>query len=210
MTRGPAGGRAAVPEDRAPEKRRRPGRRPGAADTRGEILTAARKVFAEKGFDKATIRGIAREASVDPALVHHYFDTKDGIFVEAMQFPVDPATVIPTILAGPREEVGERLVRFILTLTADSQAREPVVALLRTAMANEQAVTMLREFLTQAVLGRVAEGLGIPPIRLQVAFSQMFGVIMMRYILKLEPLASADLEELVEILSPTIQRYLAG
>ncbi|GAA4579840.1 TetR family transcriptional regulator [Planotetraspora phitsanulokensis] len=210
MTRGPAGGRAASSEDRAPEKRRRPGRRPGAADTRGEILTAARKVFAEKGFDKATIRGIAREASVDPALVHHYFDTKDGIFVEAMQLPMDPATVIPTILSGPREEVGERLVRFILTLTADAQAREPVVALLRAAMANEQAVAMLREFLTQAVLGRVAEGLGIPPIRLQVAFSQMFGVIMMRYILKLEPLASADLEELVEILSPTIQRYLGG
>ncbi|GII31232.1 TetR family transcriptional regulator [Planotetraspora mira] len=193
-----------------PEKRRRPGRRPGAADTRGEILTAARRVFAEKGFDKATIRGIAREASVDPALVHHYFDTKDGIFVEAMQLPMDPAVALPTILAGPREEIGERLVRFVLTLTSDPQAREPVVALLRTAMANDQAVAMIREFLTQAVLGRVAEALGIPPIRLEVAFAQMFGVIMMRYILKLEPIASADLEELVEILAPTIQRYLEG
>jgi AcrR family transcriptional regulator len=199
-----------VPEEHAPEKRRRPGRRPGAADTRGEILTAARKVFAEKGFDKATIRGIAREAGVDPALVHHYFDTKDGIFVEAMQLPMDPAVALPAVLAGPREEIGERLVRFVLTLTSDPQAREPVVALLRTAMANEQAVAMLREFLTQAVLGRVAEALGIPPIRLQVAFAQMFGVITMRYIVKLEPVASADLEELVEILAPTIQRYLEG
>jgi len=77
-------------------------------------------------------------------------------------------------------------------------------------MANDQAVAMIREFLTQAVLGRVAEALGIPPIRLEVAFAQMFGVIMMRYILKLEPIASADLEELVEILAPTIQRYLEG
>jgi AcrR family transcriptional regulator len=210
VTRGPAGGRAAAKEEHAPEKRRRPGRRPGTADTRGEILTAARRVFAEKGFDKATIRGIAREAGVDPALVHHYFDTKDGIFVEAMQLPMDPAVALPAVLAGPREEIGERLVRFVLTLTSDAQAREPVVALLRTAMANEQAVAMIREFLTQAVLGRVAEALGIPPVRLQVAFAQMFGVIMMRYILKLEPLASADLEELVEILSPTIQRYLDG
>ncbi|GAA1292719.1 TetR family transcriptional regulator [Planotetraspora silvatica] len=210
MTRGPAGGRAGAPEEHVPEKRRRPGRRPGAADTRGEILTAARRVFAEKGFDKATIRGIAREASVDPALVHHYFDTKDGIFVEAMQLPMDPAVALPTILAGPREDIGERLVRFVLTLTSDPQAREPVVALLRTAMANDQAVAMIREFLTQAVLGRVAEVLGIPPIRLEVAFAQMFGVIMMRYILKLEPIASADLDELVEILAPTIQRYLEG
>lgn len=190
-------------------EKRRPGRRPGSADTRGEILTAARKIFAEKGFDKATIRGIAREASVDPALVHHYFDTKDGMFVAAMQLPIDPATAIPMILAGPREEVGERLVRFILTMTSDPEAREPVLALLRTAMANEQAVTMIREFVTEAVLSRVAQALEISPLRMEVAFSQMFGVVMMRYILKLEPLASTDIEELVEILAPTIQRYLA-
>jgi AcrR family transcriptional regulator len=203
-------GSPAAREKAAGEKRRRPGRRPGAADTRGEILTAARRVFAEKGFDKATIRGIAREAGVDPALVHHYFDTKDGIFVEAMQLPMDPRVALPAVLAGPREEVGERLVRFILTLTSDPQAREPVIALMRTAMAHEQAVAMIREFVTQAVLERVAEVLKIPPIRLEVAFAQMFGVIMMRYILKLEPLASASIDELVAILAPTIQRYVDG
>ncbi|MCT9929734.1 TetR family transcriptional regulator [Planotetraspora sp. A-T 1434] len=200
----------AAADDKPVRKRRRPGRRPGTADTRGEILAAARKVFAEKGFDRATVRGIAREAGVDPALVHHYFDTKEGMFIAAMRLPVDPGTVIPAILAGPREEIGERLVRHILAMTADPEAREPVVGLLRTAMVNEQAVAMIREFLTRAVLGRVAEALQIPPIRMEVAFSQMFGVVMMRYILKLEPLASADTEELVEILSPTIQRYLGG
>jgi AcrR family transcriptional regulator len=191
-------------------EKRRPGRRPGSADTRGEILAAARKIFAEKGFDKATIRGIAREAGVDPALVHHYFDTKDGMFVAAMQLPIDPGVAIPAILAGPREEIGERLARFILTLTSDEKAREPVLALVRTAMVNEQAVTMIREFLTKALLSRVAEALEIPPLRMEVAFSQMFGVVTMRYVLKLEPLASADIEELVDILAPTIQRYLAG
>jgi AcrR family transcriptional regulator len=191
-------------------EKRRPGRRPGSADTRGEILAAARKIFAEKGFDKATIRGIDREAGVDPALVHHYFDTKDGMFVAAMQLPIDPGTAIPVILAGPREEVGERLVRFILTMTSDAKAREPVLALVRTAMVNEQAVTMIREFITKAVLSRVAEALEIPPLRMEVAFAQMFGLITMRYVLKLEPLASADIEELVEIMSPAIQHYLGG
>jgi AcrR family transcriptional regulator len=190
--------------------RRRPGRRPGAADTRGEILTAARKVFAEKGFDKATIRGIAREAGVDPALVHHYFATKEGVFVAAMHLPMDPSTALPAILTGPRDRVGERVVRFILTMTADPRAREQILALLRTAMVNEQAAAMVREFFTTAVLGRMARALDVPPLSMEAAFSQMFGAIMARYILRLEPLASADIEELVGILAPTIQRYLEG
>lgn len=203
-------GKNAAERGKATAERRRPGRRPGSADTRGEIITAARKIFSEKGFDKATIRGIAREAGVDPALVHHYFDTKEGIFVAALRLPVDPSKVIPLVLEGPREEVGERLVRFILTMTADPEAREPIMAVLRSAMTNERVVAMIREFLTMAVLNRVAEGVGVPPIRMEVAFSQMFGVILMRYVLRLEPLASVEVEELVEILAPTIQRYLGG
>lgn len=190
--------------------RRRPGRRPGMVDTRGEILAAARKVFAEKGFDKATIRAIAREASVDPALVHHYFDSKDGVFVAAMQLPMDPAVVIPKILAGPREEIGRRLATLVLTITADPKAREPVIALMRTAMTNEQAVAMIREFIMAVVAGRVGEALGVPPLRMEAAFAQLFGIVMMRYIVKLEPLASAPIEEVIDLVAPTIQRYIDG
>ncbi|WP_208798503.1 TetR family transcriptional regulator [Microbispora triticiradicis] len=189
---------------------RRPGRRPGTADTRGEILAAARRVFAEKGFDKATIRGIAREAGVDPALLHHYFDNKEGMFVAAMELPADPSTVVPMLLAGPREEIGERIVRFILTMTADPSARERVLGVMRTAMVNEQAVGMIREFFGTAILGRVAEALGVPPLRAEAAFAQMFGVVMIRYILGMEPMASADNEELVALLAPVVQRYLDG
>lgn len=207
-----------VPEEVSPEevsggrrrRGRRPGRRPGSADTRGEILSAARRVFAEKGFDKATIRGIAREAGVDPALVHHYFDTKEGVFVAAMRLPIDPSAAIPLILTGPREEIGERLVRFILTLTADQAAREPLLGLLRTAVVNEQAVGMVREFFTTAILGRVGEALNVPPLRMEAAFAQLFGVVMARYVLRFEPMASADIEELVALVGPTLQRYLAG
>ncbi|GGP03701.1 TetR family transcriptional regulator [Nonomuraea glycinis] len=187
--------------------KRRPGRRPGSADTRGEILSAARKVFAEKGFDKATVRGIAREAQVDPALVHHYFDTKDRMFTEAMRLPVTPELVIPTLLDGPREELGRRLVTMILTVTAEAETREPMIALIRSAMTNEQAAQMFKEFVTRALLSRVAEELGVPHLRIEAAFAQMFGVLMARYVLRLEPMASADPEELIDLLAPTIQRY---
>ncbi|MFC4057307.1 TetR family transcriptional regulator [Planomonospora corallina] len=190
--------------------RRRPGRRPGPADTRGEILAAARRTFAEKGFDRATIRGIAREAGVDPALVHHYFSGKEGVFVAAMELPVNPEEVIPRVLAGPRAEMGERLARYILTVTADAEARQPVMALVRTAMTNERAAELIREFMTHSLLGRVAQALDIPPLRMEAAFAQMFGVVMARYVLRLEPMASAGVEELVALLAPTIQRYLDG
>lgn len=189
---------------------KRPGRRPGSADTRGEILAAARRVFAERGFDKATVRGIAREAKVDPALVHHYFDTKEGMFAAAMQLPVTPEQVLPLLLEGPREEIGERLVRLLLTVTGQPETREPMIALIRSAMTNQQAETMFREFATNALLFRVADGLEVPHLRIEAAFAQMFGIVMGRYVLKLEPLASTDPEELVELLAPTIQRYLTG
>ncbi|MFG2071401.1 DNA-binding transcriptional regulator, AcrR family [Nonomuraea maritima] len=190
--------------------RRRPGRRPGSADTRGEILAAARKVFAEKGFDKATVRGIAREAQVDPALVHHYFDTKEGMFAAAMRLPFTPQDIVPVLLEGPREEVGERIVRLILGVTSEPGTREPLVALIRSAMTNERAAVMFREFISNAVLFQVADRIGVPHLRIEAAFGQMLGVILGRYVLGLEPLASADEEELVELLAPTIQRYFAG
>ncbi|MEU8381380.1 TetR family transcriptional regulator [Streptosporangium sp. NPDC048865] len=194
--------------DGSPEARRRPGRRPGSADTRGQILAAARETFAEKGFDKATVRGIARRAGVDPALVHHYFSGKEGVFVEAMNLPITPDVVLSAITAVPREEVGERLVRLILTIVAEEEARQPVLALVRTAMTNEQMVATIREFLGQALLGRVAEALDVPPVRMEAAFAQMFGVVLVRYVLKLEPLASTDIEDLVKLLTPAIQGYV--
>ncbi|MEV5410915.1 TetR family transcriptional regulator [Thermopolyspora sp. NPDC052614] len=193
-----------------PAAGRRPGRRPGSADTRGEILAAARKTFAEKGFDKATIRGIAREARVDPALVHHYFATKEGLFVAAMRLPMDPSQVVPQILDGPREELGRRVARVLLTLMHNREAVEPVVGLFRAAMTNEQAAATLREFFNQAIVSRLANALDIPYVRMQAAVAQMSGLMMMRYILRIEPLASATIDELVDLVGPTLQRYLVG
>jgi AcrR family transcriptional regulator len=142
--------------------------------------------------------------------VHHYFATKEGMFVAAMQLPITPEQVIPLLIDGPREEIGERLVRMLLQVTAEPETREPMVALLRSAMTNEQAATMFREFILHALLYQVADRLGVPHLRVEAAFAQMFGTIMGRYVLKLEPLASASVEELVELLAPTIQRYFCG
>src|SRR5206468_2899800 len=109
------------------------GRRRGPTETRPLILKAASAAFAEKGFDGASVRGIARAASVDPALVHHFFGTKEALFVAAMEVPFDPAEVIPRILAGPSEELGERMVRTFLAIWGNEQARPRILAIIRTA-----------------------------------------------------------------------------
>ena len=193
--------------------RRRTGRRPGNPDTREAILTAARKAFAERGFDGASIRAIATSAGVDPALVHHYFGTKDRLFVAAMNFPVDPHELLTDVVAGGREQVGERLVRTFLRVW-DSPVGAAGVALLRSAMTNDWTVRLLREFLVTQILRRVMTPLDLDPaeapLRTSLVASQIAGLAVMRYIIKLEPLASAPPETVVAAVAPTIQRYLTG
>jgi AcrR family transcriptional regulator len=191
---------------------RRSGRRPGGSGTREAILDAARAAFTQRGYDGASIRQIAREASVDPALVHHYFGTKQGVFTEAMQLPFNPSVLVPQVLAGDRSQVGEKLVRLFLTVWDDEQARGPIVALIRSAVTHEQAAAMLREFITEAILARIARELDAPDAELRPSLvgTQLVGLVLLRYIIKLEPLASADPETLVAAVAPTVQRYLTG
>lgn len=191
----------------------RTGRRPGNQDTREAILTAAREAFAERGFDGASIRQIAGSAGVDPALVHHYFGTKDQLFLDALQAPVDPTKIIPQALVGDASGVGERLVRVMLGVW-DSPAGAAAVAMLRSAVGNELIARMLREFLIQRIFRRVAKELDLDPaearLRLNLVASQIAGVIMMRYIIKVEPFASTAQETVVALVGPTIQRYLTA
>ncbi|HEY3686721.1 MAG TPA: TetR family transcriptional regulator [Streptosporangiaceae bacterium] len=188
----------------------RPGRRPGPTETREAILTAARELFGERGYDGATIRAIAGQAGVDPALVHHFFGNKEQVFVAAMAVPFNPAEAIPRVLEGPQEEFGERLVRFFLSVWDAPDSRSAFLGLVRSAMTNDQAAAMFREFLRQALLGRVAATLGVSPLRAEAAMSHMIGVVLLRYVLRVEPLATLDEEELVRLIAPSIQRYLAG
>jgi AcrR family transcriptional regulator len=187
---------------------RGPGRRPGRTETREAILAAARELFADRGYDGASLRAIARAAGVDPALVHHFFGNKEGVFVEAMRFPVDPAQLVPAILSAPRDRLGETMARTFLTIWDDEDRRAPILAMLRSAMTNENIAQMVREFVSSALFGRAADIHGIPMLRINAAVGQMLGVALLRYVLKIEPIASAGVDELVELLAPAIQQHL--
>ena len=190
---------------------KRSGRRPGNQDTRASILDAARRTFAEKGFDKASIRAIAAGAEVDPALVHHYFGTKEQLFLAAMNAPINPGELIPQALAGPREQAGERLVRLMLTVW-DSPAGSAALAMFRSALSNEWTARLLREFVITQILRRAVGDLiddpSEAPLRSSLVATQMAGVLVARYVLKIQPLAGADPEVIVAAVGPNVQRFL--
>jgi AcrR family transcriptional regulator len=163
---------------------KRTGRRPGSEDTRATILGAARDAFGERGFDGSSIRDIAARAGVDAALVHHYFGSKQRLFIAASEFPVDVSVVVPRVLAGPVETMGERFVR----------------------------ATMLRTMLAEGPLGAIAGTIGghDAPARAALAGSQLVGLVLARYVVAMEPIASMTPDELAASVGPTIGRYLVG
>jgi AcrR family transcriptional regulator len=190
----------------------RTGRRPGVSGTREAILDAARRAFAEQGYQQATIRGVAELAGVDPALVHHYFGTKQDLFVAAVQLPVNPIGQLTAVLAEDPDQVGERLVEVFLSIWDHAADRSPLLAVIRSAVGDERAAAMLREFITEELLGQIAGRLGRPDARLRatLAGSQLIGLAMARYIIRVEPLASAPAAQVVAAVGPTVQRYLTG
>lgn len=196
------------------------GRRPGDGRTRDAIVRAARTAFADQGYDATSLRGIAREAGVDPALVHHYFDGKAALFAETMRIEVDVRDVVGQILAGDPEGVGERAVRAFLRVWDSPEHRPRLLALLRAALTHDEAARALREFLVREIFGRVVVGLrpvGADPseplsadegLRAGLAASQMIGLATMRYVVVLPAVAQAGVEDLVPHLGATLQRYL--
>lgn len=193
--------------------RGRPRGRPRAGaetDTRSLILRAAGVEFADKGYEAASLRAIARRAGVDPALVHHYFTDKADLFAETIQAPFRPDLVVPRILAGPRDRVGESLARFVLTALSSPAAEAKAVLVLRTAIGHNAASRMLREFLVREVFHRIAAGVDAPDaeFRAALAASQVVGTIVARHILKIEPLASAPIEDVVARIGPVLQWHL--
>jgi AcrR family transcriptional regulator len=186
----------------------RTGRRPGGGGTRDKILRAARSQFARRGYEAATIRSIAAGARVDPKLVLHYFESKDGIFSAAMDFPFDPAASIPALLEPGLDGLGERLVRFFIDIW-DSPAGARAHALVRSMVTSETAASLMRDFVSREVLARVAQALDLdrPKVRASLAASQLVGLAMLRYVLKVQPLASASPDELAAWIGPTLQRY---
>jgi AcrR family transcriptional regulator len=192
---------------------RRRGPRTGAgADTRAAIATAARAEFSERGYAGATIRSIAARADVDPALVHHYYGTKAELFQAVLALGFDPGRVaVPLMLDGPQQEAGARIVRTFLTLYDDPAFREPVLALMRTAMTDPEVAAMAASFLQEAMLPHVATlARGPEPERrVALAMTHLMGTMLGRHVIGLDAL-QGPVEDLVAQLGPVIQRYLDG
>lgn len=191
-------------------KSRGRGRPKGGSDSRSRILAAAVEVFGELGYEGATIRAIAARAEVDSALVHHYFGSKADLFAEAADVPLRPDVVVPMILAGPREEVGERIIRYVLESFERDDTRRRGVMLLRTAVGGRLGSPLIIGFLSKELLPRVAGRLDVPDaeLRADLVASQIAGMLMIRYVLQVKPIADAPIDELVQRVGPTIQRYL--
>lgn len=197
----------------------RTGRRAGDSGTREAILESARKQFAEHGYAGATIRTIAGGAGVDPALVHHYYGNKERLFAAAMELPVVPGEAISAMLAElsrePGQSVGEHMVRAALAVWERPDVQGAFAVLLRSALTSEQAAAMLREFVTEAILRPVASAAGgtdpeRTPFRASLVGSQMLGLALTRYVLRIGPIAAASPAEVAAAIGPSIDRYLTG
>lgn len=186
------------------------GRRPGSPDTRAAILAVARAAFAAKGFAGTSVRGIASEAGVDAALVHHYFKSKDDLFLAALELPVDPRALLLPAIAGGVDGAAERMLRVFLSVWDDPELRLPLLGVVR-GVVDSDGQRLLRDGFLPVVLEPVGAALGIdrPALRMPLVASQVFGLIVMRYLLAVEPIASMPADDVVAIYAPTLQRYLS-
>ncbi len=200
-----------APGAATPAPPRRRGRRPGGADTRAALLAAARAEFADRGYDGATVRAIADRAGVDAAMVNHWFGGKEALFTAAMDLPIDPKAVLAELLPGDPEQLGERIVHRFLTIWDGADSGRPLAALIRSVASHETAARLMRQFVGVFVR-RIVSSVAPDRTELRTALcaSQLVGLGVVRYVLRLEPLASADHATVAAALAPTLQRYLTG
>jgi AcrR family transcriptional regulator len=194
------------------EQRPRRGRRPGRSDTRNTILEAAQRLFASEGYDRTTIRAVAEMAAVDSALVIHYFSSKDGLFRAATEWPFDIDEAAKHVLEGDPERMGERLVRLVCSVWEDEATRHPLTVILRNAVQREEAAALWCEFIERYMLDRVVRLTGDPAAAFGASLTHaaVVGLVLARYVIRVEPLASASQEDVARAVGPTLQRYLTG
>jgi AcrR family transcriptional regulator len=188
----------------------RAGRRSGSPDTRSEILTAARRLFGRRGYDRTTIRAIATEAAVDPALIHHYFGSKEDLFAFSIALPLLPAEV-QSVFAGDRSQVGRRLSQLFFAVWEQEAARASLLGILRSAMGGEeQAVAAFRQFLTGELVRRIVPLIDgdDSALRALLMASHLVGVAMTRYVVRLEPIATVPVDDIIDLVAPRVQSYL--
>jgi len=188
----------------------RTGRRPGAPDTRDAILAVARRRFALRGFDATSVRDIATAANVDPALVIHYFGTKEGLFVAATGLPDGLSALFEDLAVLPFHDFAPALLRAYLELIDSDGSRNAILALVRSAVSSDKAAAMLREFLTTQLLPVIGRFTPHPdaPLRASLVAAQLIGIATLRHVIRVEPVVKATPDEIVALAAPVIEQYL--
>ena len=201
-----------TPKQATPQAGAHTGRRAGKSGTREAIQAAASAQFAELGFDRTSIRSIAAQAGVDPALVKHFFGTKSQLFVVVTYPPFDPALIGQAIVTGPVETAGRRLAQLVTTVLDDPAIRARFIGLVRAAASEPDAAELVRDVFGSGPFAQIVNALGADdaPLRASLIGSQMVGLIMARYIVRVEPLASLPAAALIDAIAPTLQQYLTG
>jgi len=189
----------------------RPGRWRSGAQSRQRILDAARALFREHGYGGTTVRAVAAEAGVDPAMVFYFFGTKQGLFAAAIEMSANLPPAIESIFTGDLDSLGERLVRTLVE-NLDASDRAPLVTLTRSATTHDESETLLREFIEREITGRLAALVGTPDAtwRAGMVNVQILGIAVARYVARIEPIASAPIDELVAMFGPLVQHCLTG
>ncbi|MBB5915005.1 AcrR family transcriptional regulator [Nocardia transvalensis] len=186
------------------------GRRPGKTDTRQALLDSARRKFAEAGYDKTSVRDIAADAGVDAALIRHYFGGKAELFRATMGWPFDPADIAARVVNGGRDGLGGRLTRVFFEAWDTPESQAPLLAILRGAATHEDSATLVRQFIQKQLYPQMAAALSGPDaeLRVDLAMGQLLGIAYLRYIIRVEPVASESVDELVARLAPVVDRHL--
>lgn len=188
----------------------RSGRRPGTPATRETILAVARRLFAERGYDATTLRAIAEDAQVDPSLLIHYFGSKEKLFVAATGLPDSMPDMFASLASLPVPVAARMIVGGYLQLIDGDESRGAILALVRSAVANEKAAAMFREFVTSVMLSVVARLVGGPDayLRASLITAQLVGIAMLRHVIGIEPIAKASHEEIIALVAPVVEQYL--
>lgn len=186
------------------------GRRPGKTDTRDQILSTARRLFSERGYDKTSLRDIAADARVDTALIRHYFGTKADLFRTTIGWPFDPKQVADRVAEGDRDELGRRLSEVFFGFWEQPETRAALLAVLRGSATHEESAALVRQFIQGRLYHQIASQLPGPDaeIGVDLAMAQLLGVAYLRYILQVEPIASTPVAELTARVIPVLNAHL--
>jgi AcrR family transcriptional regulator len=190
---------------------RRPGRWRSGEQSKQRILQTARDLFGQHGYGGTTVRAIATAAGVDPAMVFYFFGTKQGLFGAAIEMSDNVAPAIESIFTGSLDAIGERIVRTLLE-NLDKSDRAPLVMLTRSAPTDNKSEALLREFIDREITGRLAAMLDTPDAALRAGMVNVhiLGLAVARYIVRIEPIASSSVDELVTRFGPLVQHCLTG